>query len=466
MRPASSISHSLVGPFTAGCDFVVLVVLGAVSGSLFDLLAGSVHRGRASYIGLGCVVAGLTVALLKSRNLYDRSFVLGDHVVVPIVKTWFVVFSLLAIASFLLGTQPEFSRGALVTYFATGGIALIGIRRCARGVLLRAIRSGSLASRRVILIGDSREVSVSEFSDALRGHGYRLVKSVLLNCAGSDQDAVTRVTEANLASVVRTSEVDEILLALRWSDIACVEAIMAELRVVPVPVRLLPDMAASRFVARPTTDIGIARTVDLQRAALRKWEIGVKAVVDFILAAFGLILFAPLFAAVALLIRLDSPGPVFFRQSRVGYNGRQFRIYKFRTMTTLDDGADVRQATRNDTRVTRIGQWLRSSSVDELPQLFNVLLGEMSLVGPRPHAVAHDSEFGGAISHYALRHQVKPGITGWAQVCGFRGETPTFDLVTKRVEHDLWYIQNWSFWLDAFILVRTAVTLMNPKNVY
>ena len=429
------------------------------SSSAFDLVAGNAHRGRASYIGLGCLVGGLTVALLKSRNLYDRSFVLGDDVVVPIIKTWFVVFSLLAIASFLLGMQPDYSRGALVTYFASGGIALIGIRQGARSLLQRATRAGSLATRRVILIGDSREVSEADYREKLRRHGYRLAKTILFDCATEERETAAKLAETDFARLARAGEVDEVLLAFRWSDMACIDAILAELRVLPVPIRLLPDFAASRYIAGPMTDIGLAKAIDLHRPALRPWERSVKMSVDCVLAAAGLALFSPLFVAVAIMIKLDSPGPVFFRQSRVGFNGRQFRILKFRTMRTLDDGADIRQATRGDARVTRIGRWLRSSSVDEIPQLVNVLLGQMSLVGPRPHAVAHDNQFGDAILHYSLRHRVKPGITGWAQVCGFRGETPTIEMVMKRVEHDLWYIHNWSFWLDAVILARTVVTV-------
>jgi undecaprenyl-phosphate galactose phosphotransferase/putative colanic acid biosynthesis UDP-glucose lipid carrier transferase len=135
-------------------------------------------------------------------------------------------------------------------------------------------------------------------------------------------------------------------------------------------------------------------------------------------------------------------------------------------MRTLEDGDMIRQASRNDDRVTRVGRWLRATSVDELPQLVNVLLGQMAIVGPRPHAAAHDGEFDRTIANYALRHNVKPGITGWAQVCGFRGETPTIELVLKRVEHDLWYIHNWSFWLDLTILARTIAVLINPKDVY
>ena len=174
-------------------------------------------------------------------------------------------------------------------------------------------------------------------------------------------------------------------------------------------------------------------------------------------AALGLLLLAPLLVLLALVIRLDSPGPVLFRQTRKGLNGQVFRIYKFRTMRVLEDGAVVRQATRGDARVTRIGRILRSTSLDELPQLLNVLSGEMALVGPRPHALAHDEFYSREISGYDQRFRVKPGITGWAQVNGARGETPTLDHMRLRIELDLWYVQHKSIALDLTILARTVV---------
>jgi lipopolysaccharide/colanic/teichoic acid biosynthesis glycosyltransferase len=164
----------------------------------------------------------------------------------------------------------------------------------------------------------------------------------------------------------------------------------------------------------------------------------------------------------ALLIKVDSPGPVLFLQNRNGFNGRTFRIVKFRTMHVLEDGDDIRQATRADPRVTRLGWWLRRANIDELPQLFNVLQGDMSLVGPRPHAVAHNSEFEKLVANYAFRHHVRPGITGWAQVNGYRGETPTPEVMAKRVEFDIWYINNWSIWTDIRILFRTLVLGIQP----
>jgi len=183
-------------------------------------------------------------------------------------------------------------------------------------------------------------------------------------------------------------------------------------------------------------------------------------------AGAGLVTLLPLLAIVSLAIKLDSRGPVIFRQSRRGFNGHEFMIWKFRTMTVVENGTVIYQAKRNDERVTRVGRLLRVTSIDELPQLVNVLRGEMSLVGPRPHALAHDDEYGGAIGRYAFRHHVKPGITGWAQVNGFRGETPELDLMMKRIDLDLWYIDNWSFWLDLWIIVRTCFEIVRGRNAY
>jgi undecaprenyl-phosphate galactose phosphotransferase/putative colanic acid biosynthesis UDP-glucose lipid carrier transferase len=165
-------------------------------------------------------------------------------------------------------------------------------------------------------------------------------------------------------------------------------------------------------------------------------------------------------------VKLSSSGPVIFRQHRKGFNGRNFTIYKFRTMTVLENGATIRQAQRHDKRFTKLGALLRATSIDELPQLINVLRGEMSLVGPRPHAVAHDDEYSKLIANYAFRHHVKPGITGWAQVAGCRGETAHLESMQRRVEFDIWYINNWSIWLDLWILIRTCAVVARSPNAY
>lgn len=185
---------------------------------------------------------------------------------------------------------------------------------------------------------------------------------------------------------------------------------------------------------------------------------------DVTLAMIGLFVLAPLLLVIALVIRLDSNGPVLFRQVRTGRNGQPFRIYKFRTMTVQEDGAIVRQATLGDKRVTRVGQLLRKTSLDELPQLINVVRGEMSLVGPRPHALAHDEYYGQKIANYEHRFAVRPGLTGWAQVSGSRGETPMLADMQRRVNLDLWYVQNRTLALDFLILIRTVLAELNRKS--
>lgn len=461
-----TISHYWAGPLAAAFDAATLVVLGPISATAYEYFASGFETGRRSYLGVSCVVASLTVALFKSRGLYNRSSVLGQDAFLPIVKTWLLVFALLAGGTFLLGLSEQLSRGVLVVYFTTGGVTLMGTRHILRGYVQKSIDSGSIKGRRVLLIGDRQEVSFADPGPALRCHGYSLAASFLYDSAQTEVGPDDQLPWGDIMDAARSGGIDEIVVAGRWSEIARIETIVDRLRMFPIPIRLLPDRATSRYLARPMTDIGLAMTIDLQRGPLAAWQSRVKTTVDFVTAAGALVAFSPMLLVIAAMIKLDSPGPVFFRQTRVGFNGRPFRIFKFRTMRTIEDGDEIRQATIGDDRVTPIGRWLRATSVDELPQLINVLCAEMSLVGPRPHAVAHDRQYRSLIANYALRHRVKPGITGWAQVCGLRGETPTVDLMARRIEHDLWYIHNWSFWLDSLIVVRTAVALMRPQNVY
>jgi len=192
-------------------------------------------------------------------------------------------------------------------------------------------------------------------------------------------------------------------------------------------------------------------------------ERAAKRFVDVILASLAIFILLPVFAVTALAVKLDSAGPVIFRQRRNGFDQHQFSIYKFRTMRVLEDGQVITQARRQDPRVTRVGRLLRRASIDELPQLFNVLKGNMSLVGPRPHALAHDDQYKSVIETYCFRHHVKPGITGWAQINGLRGETAHLERMQRRVEFDIWYINNWSLWLDVFILLKTAFEVLKQK---
>jgi putative colanic acid biosynthesis UDP-glucose lipid carrier transferase len=191
-----------------------------------------------------------------------------------------------------------------------------------------------------------------------------------------------------------------------------------------------------------------------------------KRLLDIAVSLLALVILTPLLALTSLAIALDSRGPLLFAQRRTGLNGKTFPILKFRSMHVMEDGAEVTQAVQGDARVTRIGRIIRRLSIDELPQLFNVLAGDMSLVGPRPHAVAHDDYYGAAISNYAVRFQVKPGITGWAQVNGARGATPTLDIMRERIDLDEWYVRNGDFALDLLILARTPLEVVRTRNAH
>jgi putative colanic acid biosynthesis UDP-glucose lipid carrier transferase len=327
------------------------------------------------------------------------------------------------------------------------------------------IASRALTPHQVVVVGEADELAANDALSALREYGYAVVGAFQIP-VGDDRTFDLKIRMREVVSYVRRTTVDEVILAISWKQPDLIAAIENELRVLPVPIKLLPDTTVSRVLKRPLFDLGPTRAVELQRAPLSATQRKLKRIMDEALAALGLVLLLPFFAVIALAIRLESPGPAMFQQVRVGFNGRPFRIFKFRTMSTMDDGPVVVQATRNDKRITRLGALLRKLSIDELPQLLNVLHGEMSLVGPRPHALAHDSEYDRLIATYAIRHKMKPGITGWAQVNGFRGETRELGMMERRVENDVWYIEYWSLWLDLRILLLTVVRVLRSNNAY
>jgi Undecaprenyl-phosphate glucose phosphotransferase len=230
----------------------------------------------------------------------------------------------------------------------------------------------------------------------------------------------------------------------------------------PIGVLIIPVDTMAVFAGARIAEFGNVTAMQISQPPLSAADLFVKRAFDILVATCGLLLLLPLFLMVSLAIKLDSPGPVFFRQRRHGYNNRTIRVFKFRSMTTLEEGCDFKQVVRRDPRVTRVGRILRRTNIDELPQLLNVLSGEMSIVGPRPHATAHNRMFEEKIAPFSRRHNVKPGITGWAQVNGCRGETDTLEKMQRRLEHDLYYIDNWSFLLDLKIIFMTLFS----KNAY
>jgi polysaccharide biosynthesis protein PslA len=269
---------------------------------------------------------------------------------------------------------------------------------------------------------------------------------------------------------IRRGEVDQVVIALPWTARERIMAIITQLTLTPVHIRLAPELLRFEFLNRGALHVGGVPLLKVFDRPISGEAAVVKAIEDRVLGAALLVLCAPLLALVALAIRVDSPGPVFFRQTRLGFNQNRIRVWKFRTMYHhMCDDLATRLTERDDPRVTRVGRFLRRTSLDELPQLFNVVLGEMSLVGPRPHALAAkagDQLYEDVVSNYAARHRVKPGLTGWAQVNGWRGETDTPYKLTRRVEHDLYYIDHWSPWLDIKILARTVLVVLSARNAF
>ncbi len=413
-------------------------------------------------IAAAMFVAVLFVAAMRIQKLYSPAhLVVIDDQARSVLSAWCGAFLILASGVFTWGVSHDISRGDILLFWAIGAAALLAHRVVWRAVLPRALESGALRGRTVVSM-TCEDAVPQRFVENLSRYGYHILAHFHVPVGDPSADEVVD----RVISMCRTADVEEVLLFVDPERMTHLRLIAKRLRVLPLPVTLVPFGALAQLFQRAHSDIGETVAIELQRAALSPTEQAVKRVVDIVVSVIALTLLAPLMVAVAIAIKLDSEGPVFFRQTRHGFNGRPFGIFKFRSMTVMENGDVVRQAQKNDNRVTRVGYWIRRLSIDELPQLLNVVRGDMSIVGPRPHASAHDRYFTSTIEKYAFRHHVKSGITGWAQVCGARGETDTLDKMQRRVELDLWYINNWSIWLDFSIMIRTIFVVFTAGNAH
>lgn len=445
-----------------------LVIIGASIGAgfvyslIFRDATGDIFR----FAATGAVVSALYIPAIKMRDLYDpASFQPRDAHIRVILSCWLGVFLFLTGVVFALKIGKEFSRGATLGFAGAGLVALLAHRAFWVWFLARALAEGNLRGKNVILIADEPLPGAAAIVQDLVRLGFQVQRQFFVNLFGNDATD-SRSVIASAVEFARNADVDEVFLSVslqRWGDLS---PDFSELRSLPVPVTLLPDPVGAALLSCPLHKLGSRVAVEFQRAPMTTVERGLKRVLDIIGSSLGLLVLLPLLTITGIAVKLDSAGPVLFRQTRHGFNGKPFRIFKFRTMLVLEDGAVVKQAQRNDNRITRVGKWLRRTSIDELPQLINVLKGDMSLVGPRPHAIAHDDYFSKLIGNYAFRHHVKPGITGWAQVNGYRGETPTVGAMERRVRFDLWYVDNWTIQLDVVILFRTLIEIFRGKNAY
>lgn len=446
-------------------DLALIPVTSLFVGSAYDFIFLGAVGPVQSFIGVGVLTSVNFCAILAARAMYrPQNLVSFWKQARETTIVWLFVFFLLSALAFTLKVAEHYSRGAILSFFALGWLSVILWRLVVAHFIARGLASAGFAEQKCVLLAQQGQLIASSSIEELKRCGYEAVNIFDLPTDLSSPYALARLSQLaqEVIDVTRQQDIRQIFLLASWKDWRIIERLMELLRVVAIPVYLLPDENVARLLGNRIVNIGTAWTAELKRAPLSATEQLFKRGLDLLGATAALILLAPMMVLVSILIKIDSRGPILFRQTRNGFNGRPFKILKFRTMAVLEDGPLIRQVTQDDPRVTRLGRLLRRSNLDELPQLLNVFFGHMSLVGPRPHAAAHNSEYEKAISSYAYRYHMKPGLTGWAQVNGFRGETRTIDLMAKRVELDLWYINNWSLWLDLRILMRTLVLGLQP----
>ncbi len=372
-----------------------------------------------------------------------------------------LAFSLLLSTIFLLKIAEDYSRGTFIFQLVCVTVAVIGVRALSYSWIRSAIASGAIEARHVVLIGDATRCA--QFSDRLRASAIQSVASFRFpwgRYVTTERDGADPTDQKvrKLIQACRAIRPDDVIVLATQEELPKTMSLASTLSELPVGLHIVPVDALELLAGSRIAELGSTLTIQVQRHPLSKFDLAIKRSFDVFAATVGLIVLSPLFLAVSIAIKLDSRGPVFFRQMRHGFNNEPIRVLKFRSMTTSEDGDQFTQAVKDDPRVTGVGRILRRTNIDELPQLINVFQGDMSIVGPRPHATAHNRLFQKQIVPFSRRHIVKPGITGWAQVNGLRGETDTLKKMQRRVEHDLYYIDNWSFLLDMKIILLTLLS--------
>jgi Undecaprenyl-phosphate glucose phosphotransferase len=370
-----------------------------------------------------------------------------------------IAFSLFLSVLFIFKIADWYSRGTFFFQFFGASVAMLVARGTMHSYIRRAIESGSIEARRAVLIGNAG--AYPHILQNLTRAGIHWLGALPLPALDTGTIRVSTSLQQDIRIFVercRSLRPDDVLFLAAPTDLPQVALLVDALSELPTAVHVIPTGVSELWGSARITSFGNTATVQVSRPPLSTVDQILKRAFDLCVASAGLLILSPLLCIVALAIKLDSRGPVFFWQNRHGYNNEKIPVVKFRTMTVLEDGetiASFSQARANDIRVTPLGRILRRTNIDELPQLINVLRGEMSIVGPRPHPIALNTIFQERITPFSRRHNVKPGLTGWAQVNGFRGETDTIEKMRSRIEYDLYYIDNWSFIFDLKIVAMT-----------
>jgi putative colanic acid biosynthesis UDP-glucose lipid carrier transferase len=431
------------------------------------------------YVALA-IITGLLTLLLMARDALQYGNVIGTQgftLAGRIGIGWFAVVGVLLFLGYATKSSEIFSRRALLLWFVLTPPILVaaslGLQQW-----LRALLVSSRNLRSAVIVGSTK--MALELARTLH---ERPELGLKLRCVFVDEDCGDQPIDGATSTAIRwqagaeirtgndvrgyvnTRRIDVVFIA-RDTHAPGMRGMLDELRDTTSSVYLIPDVSLYDLIQARVGDVDGIPIIALCESPLHGARGALKRLTDIVFAAMFLVVAGPLMLIIAVAIKLDSPGRVVFKQDRYGLDGGRIVVYKFRTMTVCENGASIVQAKRNDSRVTRVGRVLRRTSLDELPQLINVLQGRMSLVGPRPHAVAHNEEYRKLISGYMVRHKVTPGITGLAQVSGCRGETSTLDDMRRRVQYDLEYLRHWCWLLDIKIMLRTLVLLVRDKRAY
>ena len=464
-----TISEAIVSRLVAAYDFACILGAGVMA---MHWNSSAVDWRLEGLIVLLGVVLGLNFLHIAGAHRFEQ-FAHLDSALVRVLLGWLGTLGVLFLAALFIEPVTAADGSWIAAWFA-GSVVLLGTGRVVmQRQMQRWARDGRLGERIAIVgAGPVAQRLLRSLNGASNG-GMRIVgvydddaATLPHRCMG--HDILGKVDD--LLEDVRRHGIDTVIVALPLSaDHQLVET-LNKLSLAPVDVRLCPDSFGLRLGAVAVSHIGGHTFLNAIDRPLRDWRWVAKNVEDRLVGAAILALISPLLLAIAIAIKLDSPGPVLFRQKRFGFNNQLIEVWKFRTMYHTQADANAEQLTRrNDPRITRLGAFLRRTSLDELPQFLNVLRGDMSIVGPRPHATAAKAGtllYQEAVKYYDARHRVKPGITGWAQVNGWRGETDTVEQIRKRVEHDLYYIEHWSIGFDLKIILRTAFSGFTGRNAF
>jgi putative colanic acid biosynthesis UDP-glucose lipid carrier transferase len=440
-----------------------LVVIGS--------LVAAVGAFGADFDGACLILALLVFAMIFPGGLVREGAQGGDtagELLLDIATGWVAVVGLLFLLGFATRTIEVFDQRVLLAWALATPAVLFAAHRLLPVVLPRVLAVEGM--RKVAVIAGANELGrrlAERLNDPMLG--VRFTGYFDDRAAGRLQnvpEAQNLGGLSRLADYARTNRVDVIYIALPMASQPRILRLLEELRDTTASIYFVPDIFVSDLIQARVDSLGGLPVVAVCETPFYGFNGVLKRLSDLALASLILLLISPLLAAIAIGVKRSSPGPVLFKQRRYGLDGRKIVVYKFRSMTVAEDGDVVRQATRNDSRITRFGAFLRRTSLDELPQFINVLQGRMSIVGPRPHAVAHNELYRKLIRGYMIRHKVRPGITGLAQVNGLRGETDTVEKMKARIEYDLAYLRNWSLLLDLQIILKTVVVVLGKHNAY